>query len=435
MCAKICQVERGSPAHRAKIKPGEELVSINGHTIADVLDYKFYAYDPVLDIRLGDRSVRVRKQEGEDLGLVFESYLMDKAKRCANKCIFCFIDQLPCGMRDTLYFKDDDARMSFLMGNYISLTNLSDEDIDRMIKMRISPINVSVHATDPDVRVKMLANPRAGECMNILRRFAQANITLNCQIVACPGVNDGEVLRKSLEDLTDLAPAVGSISVVPVGLTRHRDGLFPLKPVDKRCAGDIIDIVDDVASGCLEKHGSRIVFCGDEMYIKAGRAIPGTEYYEDYPQLENGVGLLALMEEEFSFALEDVTGDEVIAPFTVATGVSAAPFITKLIDDLAKKCNNVFKWQVVPVPNKFFGETIDVAGLVTGGDLIRELSGRDLGERVFIPEVMLRHGTHMFLDDVSLEEAQQKLGVPIIPLMNDGGVLLDSILGVQPIQQ
>lgn len=430
MCAKICQVEHGSPAHKARIKAGEELFSINGHSIADVLDYKFYSYDSVLNIKVGDRNVRVKKQEGEDLGLVFESYLMDKAKRCANKCIFCFIDQLPEGMRETLYFKDDDARMSFLMGNYISLTNLSEQDIERMIRMRISPINVSVHATDPQVRQKMLGNPRAGECMNILKRFAQANITLNCQIVACPGVNDGEVLKKSLEDLVSLAPAVGSISVVPVGLTRFREKLYPLKPVDKKTACEIIDIVDEVGASCVLKHGSRIVFCGDELYIKAGRNIPGTEYYEDYPQLENGVGLIALMQEEFAFALEDVSGDEIIAPFTMATGVSAAPFIAKLIDDLAKKCNNVFKWQVVPVKNRFFGETIDVAGLVTGKDLIHELAGKELGERLFIPEVMLRHGTHVFLDDVSVEQAERELGVPIIPVMNDGGVLLDSILGV-----
>ncbi len=429
MCAKICQVEHGSLAYKARIKAGEDLVSINGHSIADVLDYKFYSYDSVLNIKVGDRNVRVRKQEGEDLGLVFESYLMDKAKRCANKCIFCFIDQLPEGMRETLYFKDDDARMSFLMGNYISLTNLSEKDIERMIRMRISPINVSVHATDPEVRRKMLGNPRAGECMNILKRFAQANITLNCQIVACPGVNDGEVLKKSLEDLISLAPSVGSVSVVPVGLTRFRENLYPLNPVDKKTACEIIDIVNEAGDRCVREHGSRIVFCGDELYIKAGRDIPDTEYYEDYPQLENGVGLLALMEEEFKFALEDVSGDEIIAPFTIATGVSAAPFIAKLIDDLAKKCNNVFKWQVVPVPNRFFGETIDVAGLVTGRDLIRELLGRDLGERIFIPEVMLRHGTHVFLDDVSVEQAERELGVPIIPVMNDGGVLLDSILG------
>ncbi len=428
MCAKICQVEKESPGYRAGIKPGEDLISINGHPISDVLDYKFYAYDPVLKLRLGTRTVRIKKQEGEDLGLVFESYLMDKAKRCANKCIFCFIDQLPQGMRETLYFKDDDARMSFLLGNYISLTNLSDQDIQRMIRMRISPVNISVHATNPEVRRKMQGNSRSGECMNIIKRFAQANMTMNCQIVVCPGINDGEVLRQSLEDLVDLAPAVNSVSVVPVGLTRHRDGLYPLEPVNKENAENIIDIVNSVGDKCVEKYGSRIVFCGDELYIKACRDIPKAEYYEDFAQLENGVGLIALMEEEFMLALEDIKGDEKIKPFTIATGVSAAPFITKLIDELAKKCNNVFKWQVVAVPNRFFGETIDVAGLVTGGDLLQELSGRELGERIFIPDVMLRHGTDVFLDDVSVEHVQNILGVPVIAVANDGGVLLDSIL-------
>lgn len=428
MCAKIREVERGSPAYRAKIRPGDELVAINGHSISDVLDYKFYAYDAVLSLRLQNRIVRIRKQEGEDLGLIFESYLMDKAKRCANRCIFCFIDQLPPGMRETLYFKDDDARMSFLMGNYISLTNLSDRDIERMIRMRISPVNVSVQATDPEVRRRMLGNPRAGECLHILKRFAQANLTMNCQIVVCPGVNDGEVLERSLRDLAELAPAVSSVSVVPVGLTRYREGLSPLEPVDAACAQAIIDQVDTLAEECMQRHGTRLIFCADELYIKAGREIPPDSYYEDYPQLENGVGLLALLMEEFACALDQLAGDELIAPFTIATGVSAAPFLTKLIDALEKKCDNVFQWQVVPVPNRFFGESVNVAGLVTGRDLLDTLSGRELGERVLIPEVMLRHGAHVFLDDVSLEEAQAALGVPIVPVPNDGGVLLDRIV-------
>ena len=431
MGALICGVEQKSPAHRARIRPGDELIAINGHKIKDVLDYKFYAYDAKLKIELSDRQVRVRKQEGEDLGLVFESYLMDKAKRCSNKCVFCFIDQLPSGMRETLYFKDDDARMSFLMGNYISLTNLSQQDIDRMIRMRISPVNISVQATDPQVRRRMLGNPRAGECMDILKRFADAGLALNCQIVVCPGYNDGSVLRKSLEELCELAPSVASISVVPVGLTRHREGLTPLIGVDQSKAREIIEMADEIGKTCLQDHGSRIVYCADELFIKAGYGIPEPAYYEDYPQLENGVGLIALLKEEFELALQDVSGEEKIPAFTVATGVSAAPFIRNLIDELAKKCDNVFDFQVIPVTNNFFGSSVNVAGLVCGQDLRDALKGRELFGRVLIPEVMLRHGTDVFLDDVRLTDLQRELGVPVIAVPNDGGVLLDCILAQQ----
>lgn len=424
MSAKITKVDRRSPAHRARIHEGDILVEINGHKIADVLDYKFYSYDAELVITLENREVRIKKHEGEDLGLTFETYLMDRAKRCANRCIFCFIDQLPSAMRDTLYFKDDDARMSFLMGNYISLTNLSEQDINRMIRMRLAPINISVQATDPDVRRLMVGNPRAGDCMHILKRFADAELMMNCQLVICPGVNDGAILEKSLRELIELIPAVNSISVVPVGITRYRDGLYPLKPVDRKLAGEIIDMVDSFGERCVEEHYSRIAYCADELYIKAGRPIPEPEYYEDYPQLENGVGLMALLKDEFLYALEELPSNVKILDFTIATGTSAAPFIKNLIDELAKKCDNVFRFQVIAVPNRFFGETVNVAGLVTGGDLIETLRGHDLGARVFIPEVMLRHETNVFLDDVTLCQAEEALGVPIIPLPNDGAEML-----------
>ena len=430
MGAKITSIDKGSPADCAKIKAGETLVKIDGHIIRDVLDYKFYSYEEKLTLTLDTREVKIKKREGEDLGLNFETYLMDKQKRCANKCIFCFIDQLPPNMRETLYFKDDDARMSFLMGNYISLTNLSEDDIERMITMRLSPINISVQATDPEVRRLMLGNPRAGECMNIMRRFADAELTLNCQLVICPGVNDGEILKKSLDELISLAPAVNSISVVPVGITKYRDGLYPLNPVDKAKAEEILDMVNAVGDECVNKFGTRIVYCGDELYIKAEREIPNSEFYEEYPQLENGVGMMALLSEEWNAALR-LMDEQEISDFTLATGTSAAPFMAKLIDELGKKCDNIFKYKVVAVENKFFGDTVNVAGLVTGRDLISALKDNIIGERVLIPEVMLRHQTNVFLDDVTIDDVERELGVKVIPTPSDGFELLDIILEKQ----
>lgn len=428
MGAKIIDVTRKSPAARAGVRTGDTLCQINDHTIRDVLDYKFYGYEETLTLTLQDREVTVKKQAGEDMGITFESYLMDRAKRCANRCIFCFIDQLPPDMRETLYFKDDDARMSFLLGNYISLTNLSDDDIERMIRMHVSPLNVSVQATDPEVRKLMLGNPKAGRCLELLKRFAEADMMLNCQIVVCPGVNDGEILKKSLHDLMQLWPAVNSVSVVPVGITKYRDGLYPLSPVTKENAKEIIDIVEEFSNRSLAENGTRVIYPSDELFIKAEREIPDAEYYEEYPQLENGVGMIALMREEFSVALASVSKKTKIRPFTVATGVSAAPFLAKLIDELAEKCDNVFSWNVVAVPNRFFGETVNVAGLVTGGDLIAALQGKDLGERVLIPDVMLRHQTNVFLDDVTLEDVEQALGVPVIATPSDGAAFLRAIL-------
>ena len=275
----------GSPAARAGVRAGETLLSINGHPIRDVLDYKFYAYDPHLELELqeGERRRRVRlgKDAGEDLGLEFETYLMDRARGCANRCVFCFVDQMPPGMRETLYFKDDDARLSFLMGNYITLTNLSARERQRICELRISPINISVHATDPEVRRLLLGNRRAGECMEHMRGFAQAGIVMNCQIVACPGLNDGAVLRQSMEDLAALYPQVKSVSVVPVGITRHRAGLYPLRPYTQAEAAAVVEQVEAFAQTCLEEQGSRIFWCSDEFYLQGGKALPEDEYFED----------------------------------------------------------------------------------------------------------------------------------------------------------
>jgi len=336
MGAKIIQVTRKSPAFHAGVRAGDELCKINGHVIRDVLDYKFYGYEESLTLSLQDREVSVQKQAGEDMGITFESYLMDRAKHCANRCIFCFIDQLPPNMRETLYFKDDDARMSFLLGNYISLTNLAEDDIERMVRMHISPLNVSVHATDPEVRKLMLGNPNAGRCLELLKRFAGAGLTMNCQIVCCPDVNDGEILRNSLADLMGLWPAVNSISVVPVGITKYRDGLYPLRPVEKADASAIIDIVEEFSNHSLSENGTRVVYPSDELFIKAEREIPDSAYYEEYPQLENGVGMIALMREEFYASLETVSRKTKIRPFTVATGVSAAPLLQNSLTNWQK---------------------------------------------------------------------------------------------------
>ena len=332
MASKICSVDPGSPAARAGICPGDTLLTIDGAAVRDVLDYKFYGYDAKLTLVLlsesgEQRTVSVRKREGEPLGLNFEHYLMDKMKRCSNKCVFCFIDQLPKGMRDTLYVKDDDARMSFLLGNYISMTNLSQADVERILRMHISPLNISVQTTNPELRVKMLQNPRAGEVLSLLPRFAEGGITMNCQLVICEGLNDGEELRRSLADLEALYPAVGSISVVPFGMTDHREGLYPLQPTTQQGAAAMLDIVEDFAARCLAKHGTRLAWCGDEVYLKAGRPLPDADYYEDFTQFENGIGMLPLFAEEFSLALPDYAG-RTPRPFCIATGMAAAPTLT-----------------------------------------------------------------------------------------------------------
>ena len=418
-----------------KVRPGDTLLAINSNKILDVLDYKFFAYDTRLELRLrrpegSEYSLHVVKPEGGDLGLDFESYLMDKPRSCANRCVFCFIDQLPGGMRPTMYFKDDDARLSFLLGNYITLTNLSKREIERIIALHISPINISVHATDPELRRRLLRSPRAGECMDIMGRFAEAGITMNCQIVCCPGLNDGEALMQSMRDLEALYPQVHSVSVVPVGLTKFREGLYPLSPFTKELAAETLDMVDAFGGECLRRHGSRIFWCGDELYIKAGREIPPDEFYEDYTQLENGVGMLRLMETEFSSALK-LGGEPDGRPFSIATGVSAAPYFQILLDKAKEKYPEI-KGRIYPIVNDFFGHSINVTGLITGGDLIAQLKDRELGERLLISQNMLRRAKMDFLDDVKLEEASAALGLPVYPIEQDGFALFDAMCGQLP---
>lgn len=431
---KIASVDAHSPAQRAGVRPGETLTHVNGHPIVDVLDYKFYTYDPRLELELmgedgRSRRVRVRKDEGEDLGLEFGSYLMDRARSCANRCIFCFVDQMPPGMRETLYFKDDDARLSFLMGNYITLTNLSQREIQRVCDLRISPVNISVHATDPALREAMLKHRRAGECLEIMRRFAQAGIEMNCQVVACPGVNDGPALARTLRELGELHPAVTSVAVVPVGVTKFREGLCHIDPYTPEQAAALIDQVEAFGAAFLKEHGTSLAWCSDEFYLIAGRDLPEKAYYEDMDQLENGVGMLQLLLHQAELAADEDLSELAPSPFSVATGVSAAPFVEQVVDMVRGKCGNI-KGKVFPISNRFFGETITVSGLITGRDLIEQLQGKELGERLLIPDNMLRAGERVFLDDVTVEQLEEALGVQVVPVPADSGFdLVDAILG------
>lgn len=430
----IKSIDRTSPLH-GHAHPGDALVSINGNKIIDVLDYKYYAYDERIDVLLRspdgqEKTVKIHKREGGDLGIDFEDYLMDRPRSCANNCIFCFIDQLPKGMRKTMYFKDDDARLSFLMGNYITLTNLSPREVQRIIDLHISPINVSVHTTNPELRCKMLRNPNAGKSIEIMRRFAENGIVMNCQIVCCPDINDGAELDRTMRDLAAMYPGVHSVSIVPLGMTKFREGLYPLTPFTKERAGEVLDQVTVFGDECKSRFGTRIFFCGDELYIKAQREIPEDEFYEEYTQLENGVGMFRLMETEFTSALK-LSDEPDGVPFSIATGVSAAPFFEKLLKK-AKEKYPALNGRVYAIVNDFFGHSINVAGLVTGGDLINQLKEKELGQRLFISQNMLRRQEMDFLDDITLVQASNGLGVPIYPIEQDGFALWDAISGVLP---
>ena len=429
----ISSVDPGSLTEAAGIRAGETVLKVNRREINDVLDFKYHSESKKVVLLLQSengktRKVKIKNPDFQPLGLNFEEYLMDKARRCANNCVFCFIDQLPKGLRETLYFKDDDSRLSFLQGNYVTLTNLSEREVQRIIDLKISPMNISVHTTNAELRVKMLRNKNAGECLNIMRRFADADIKMNCQIVCCPGLNDGEELIRTMMTLSVLYPQVDSVSIVPVGITKHRDGLYPLSPVTKKKAKEIIDIVDNYGDEFAKNVGRRIFYCSDELYLRAGRPIPNTEYYDDYPQYEHGVGLMRSLSDEFESALK-VLDEDPVSYFSVATGMAAAPFIESLIEKMGEKCLNAHG-KVYPIRNDFLGETVDVAGLISGGDIIAQLKGKELGRRLLLPGVMLRHGGDIFLDDVSLEQLSAELGVPVIPVPNDGGALLDAMLGL-----
>ena len=431
MAVTISGVVPGSPAARKSIRPGDRLLALNGHEIADVLDYRFYLDEPcltaVIETPEGKRRVlRLHRDAGGETGLTFASYLMDKQHRCRNKCVFCFIDQMPPGMRESLYFKDDDSRLSFLFGNYITLTNLTEHEVTRILEMHISHIHVSVHTTNPELRCRMMGNRFAGESLSLLRRFAEAGIRLECQLVLCPGYNDGDELIRSMADLAALGDAVESVAAVPVGLTKYREGLEPLRLFTKEEAAAVIDAVEAFGGRMLAERGSRVFFPADEFYLKAGRPIPEAAFYEDMAQLENGVGLTALLFKEFREALAACEETPEGTRMTIATGVAAAPLLRMLIDEAGKKWDNLHV-DVMAVRNVFFGETITVAGLVTGRDLIRQLKGRT-APVLLIPDAMLRHEKDRFLDDVQPGDVERELGVELRVVPVDGAALLQELL-------
>ena len=432
MSVQVKSVVRHSYADRAGVAAGDTLISINGNDIVDVLDYRFYQLEPSLELKLRDalgevRTVRVRKPEYEELGLDFDTYLMDKEKSCRNKCVFCFIDQLPKGLRESLYFKDDDSRLSFLFGNYVTLTNLSEHEISRIIKMHISPINVSVHTTNPELRVRMMGNRFAGDSLRILKRLADSSIVINTQIVCCPGYNDGDELRRSLRDLYDLD--VNLIAVVPVGLTKYREGLAELTPFTPEKARETVDIIEEFGDMCLQSKGSRIAYAADELYIKAGYDIPDASFYGDFEAIENGVGLIAMLKEDLLDELEWRDADDSVSRgVSIACGTSAAPYLRELMDRVEEKFKNV-RVTVYPIVNDFFGEHINVSGLITGSDLIKQLKGKPLGSALLISSAMLRFENDLFLDDVHIDDVMRELNINVLPINNDGKMLLDAILG------
>ncbi len=431
----ISSVEKNSPAEKAGILPGESIVAINGNAIKDVLDYRFYMIDSNLKIEIigtdGEhRTVSVKKPEYDELGLDFDTYLMDKEHCCKNKCIFCFIDQMPPNMRETLYFKDDDSRLGFLFGNYITLTNLGDEDIDRIIKMHLSPINVSVHTMDPELRIKMMKNPRAATSLGYLKRLAEAGITLHLQFVLCPGINDGDELRYSFNEVKKLGEAVESAVCVPVGLTKCRENLPKLTPFDKESSLEVISIVDEFREKMLAERGDPVFYAADEFFIKAGLPFPEYEYYGEFTQLEDGVGLCALLDHEFNEALDCFPSKEYKRKVTIPTGKAAFDLIRKL-SNIAESRYNGLKIDVLPIENNFFGEKITVTGLLTGGDITEQLSERDNGDAVLICETTLRYEHDCFIDDMTPKAVEEKLGVPVVMVPNDGYKFLCALLGEQ----
>ncbi len=435
--AIVKEVCVGSIAQEAGIQKGDIIYKINNEIVHDILEYEFLIAEEELEIEVikADGTVEflsIVNEDYEEIGITFENPLIDKAKHCSNKCIFCFIDQLPKGLRKTLYFKDDDSRLSFLQGNYVTLTNMSDADIERIIRYRLSPINISVHTTKEKLRVEMLGNPKAKKIRSQIKKLADAKITMNCQIVLCREVNDNEELNYTLNDLTLLYPYVHSISIVPVGLSQYREGLYPLMPFNKQSAAKVIDQVEKWQSEMLNQFGTRIIFLGDEFYILADRAIPAYNHYEAFPQIENGVGLIASMQFEFDEAIKRLAQPytPINREISIATGVIAKPFIQSLCDRLEEKYKGI-KINVYAIENKFFGGQVTVAGLVTGGDLIEQLKGKVLGQELLIPITMLRSDRDIFLDDISIEDVEKELDIKVTLVENDGSDFIQKVMQME----
>lgn len=428
----IKEIEQDSIAEELELAPGDELISINGTQIKDALDYNYLIKDEELTVLIRKSNgeeweLDIEKDFDEDLGIIFEEGLMDEYRSCRNKCIFCFIDQMPPGMRETLYFKDDDARLSFLQGNYITLTNMSDEEIDRILFYKLSPINISVHTTNEELRCRMLHNRFAGSALDKMRRLKEGGITMNGQIVLCKGWNDGEELEKTIHDLAAYLPEMQSVSVVPVGLTKFREGLVELEGFNKEEALVVLDTIHRWQNIFLTHYGTRFIYASDEWYIKAGLPIPDADSYEGYPQIENGVGLIRSLQEEFAEYYEELAGDDRTRELSIATGVLAAPYIKQLTEKLKIKYPKI-NVEVYTIINNYFGNEITVAGLITGGDITAQLKGKNLGAALLIPDVMLRNGETVLLDDVTVEEMENTLQTKIRIVQSDGKSFIDSII-------
>ena len=433
---KITSIDQRGRAAKAGALSGDILISINGNQINDVLDYRFYLAEKHICLSLlrdgKEVEIKITKQEYDDIGLEFETPLMDKKHSCKNKCVFCFIDQLPEGMRDTLYFKDDDSRLSFLHGNYITLTNLKKSDIERIIKMHISPVNISVHTTDPELRVAMMKNKHAGEVLEYLGMLADGGIRLCCQIVLCKGLNDGAALTRTMTDLEALYPALESVSIVPAGLTKFRDGLYPLEPFSPEECVSVIRQVEDFGDRCVEKHGTRLFYPADELYIKGGLTLPEDGFYEDYSQIQNGVGMLTDMrtsvECELDYIEEYLECFEQPRSVSVATGYAAYEHMSALAKAIEGRVRGL-SITVYPIKNNFFGENITVSGLLTGKDISEQLLHKELGDALLFPRVCLRAEGDLFLDDMTPERLSEILGVPCIPAGSEGREFLSAVLG------
>ena len=428
----ISSVAPGSIAQEMGIEPGDRLLEVNGKSPEDVFDYRYLMNEEEILVLIrkvnGEEwELEIEKEYEDDLGIEFENGLMDDYRSCRNKCIFCFIDQLPKGMRSTLYFKDDDSRLSFLQGNYLTLTNMSEHDIDRIIQYKLSPINISFQTMNPELRCKMLHNRFAGEIFDKVKRLKDAGIIMNGQIVLCRGVNDGAELERSIRELTAYMPQLESVSVVPVGLTRYRDGLYPLEPFTKEDACEVLDLIHCWQEKLYKEWGNHFIHAGDEWYILAERPIPEEKTYDGYLQLENGVGMVRLLEEEVAQTLAGMTGDDRKIHRTIATGELAAPFLRKHVESVRKKYPNV-DIQVLAIKNEFFGGKITVAGLITGTDLISQLKGKDLGDRLLLTNHMLKSGEPVFLDDVTVDDVQNALQIKVSIVESSGADFVSSLI-------
>ncbi len=428
----IKSIEPYSIADELGLEPGDKLISINDNVIEDVFDYHYYVNDEelVLLIEKADGEeweLEIEKDYEDDLGITFEQGLMDEYRSCHNKCMFCFIDQLPKGMRDTLYFKDDDSRLSFLQGNYITLTNMSDHDVERIIQYHLEPINISFHTTNPELRCKMLSNRFAGDALKKVDKFYEGGIQMNGQIVLCKGVNDGAELERSISDMTKYLPNLQSVSVVPVGLTKFREGLYPLEPFTKEDAENVLDIIERWQEKIYAEHGMHFIHASDEWYILAERELPEEERYDGYLQLDNGVGMIRLLMNEFEEAMESLEGDDREIEVSMATGVLAYDYLKLLTEKLQDKFPNV-KVHLYKIINHFFGEKITVAGLITGQDLIDQLKGQDLGKCLLLPCNMLRSGEDVLLDDVTLSQVKESLQVEVDIVKSSGQDFINAII-------